>query len=586
MNRVRNIIGEKRFKKSTNQNTNIGLELEVKTKPLTEYDIIDIVNLQNIFDSERNKSKIYRFNGKLNIYTSNILSPKAISSDWDPLFKGNPPVMPNNWVMQIVYPSTMDVDYTIVNNNPTTPMATKAYRGLQYTSLSSTTVNNSEKLTLHGVQKHNLEVGEYVYVINDTYQGFHRVQSLGVDGDNTTTSLTLDTIIINPIVNNLTNNNNFVRVVNVSKDDVSFNNPSLLTYSEPTNISGNTGVGYTTVTTSTNHGLSVNDFVDIRISPLNEINGVWKIINTPTPNTFVIKVDSNIHTYSSAYFRRVDGTPSEYYIRYFEVITSNDYEVYKCAFSSNVYSDVSDVTIGTANDSWMLQFNKDIDITTLRDNRGGEISQLYYTIIKRAGKNTYQWSNVTSDWDFNSKYTNTWNGIENISIVNPNGIGSVEKKTPRINSLDQNGDLLTHSGDKYVGEFVEFNRYDIIERPVAEVINRFANNTNSDGEGYYYKPFKLLQIRKFSTEIETADTYDSVVDVPSNYVEYPDGSIAWRDMLTIGYLENGDNGVDYPFNNGAHYIYFNHNLYVRRQIPVNLIDGGDINIVTDINEEC
>ena len=102
------IIGEKRFKKAANQDTNISLELENNSKPLTEYDIIDIVNLQNVFDKEREKSKKYRFNGKLNIYTSNVLSSGATSSDWDPLFKGIPPTTPNNWVMQITYPSSMD----------------------------------------------------------------------------------------------------------------------------------------------------------------------------------------------------------------------------------------------------------------------------------------------------------------------------------------------------------------------------------------------------------------------------------------------------------------------------------------------
>jgi hypothetical protein len=76
------------------------------------------------------------------------------------------------------------------------------------------------------------------------------------------------------------------------------------------------------------------------------------------------------------------------------------------------------------------------------------------------------------------------------------------------------------------------------------------------------------------------------VDVPGNYVTYQDGSIAWRDLLTIGFFEEGFNGVDYPFNNGSNYFYFNHNLYVRRQSPTPKIDNNNDDLVTGLNEEC
>ena len=77
-----------------------------------------------------------------------------------------------------------------------------------------------------------------------------------------------------------------------------------------------------------------------------------------------------------------------------------------------------------------------------------------------------------------------------------------------------------------------------------------------------------------------------MVDIPDNYETYPDGSIAWRDLLTIGYFEEGVNGVDYPFVNGAHYFYFNHNLYIRRQTPPILINQDDARVIRNINEEC
>ena len=63
MESYKELIGGRRYKLATNTDINKQLQLEGKTKPLTEYDIIDIVSLQNLFEEERRKSTNYRFNG-------------------------------------------------------------------------------------------------------------------------------------------------------------------------------------------------------------------------------------------------------------------------------------------------------------------------------------------------------------------------------------------------------------------------------------------------------------------------------------------------------------------------------------------
>ena len=47
----------------------------------------------------------------------------------------------------------------------------------------------------------------------------------------------------------------------------------------------------------------------------------------------------------------------------------------------------------------------------------------------------------------------------------------------------------------------------------------------------------------------------------------PNGDEIWRDVLEPGYIEDGNNGVDYPFLNGANYIYTNKHIFIRRQRP-------------------
>lgn len=606
-NYVTQIIGSKRHKRAPNTNTNLQLQLEEKTKPLTEYNIIDNVNLQELFEKERREATNYRFNGKLNIYTSNILSPDSVTyngnklndSVWSPMFYGTPAVAPNNWVMQITYPSKMDPFYTIQARTPSGTITSNAFKGLQYEYLGSTSLNTNERLTIKGVQNHNMEVGDYLYLYSTTsfnpLQGVHKILTVGVNGENLKQDLTLETIIDSVP----SGNGNFIKIVDPSFDDINFNNPSTFGFATSTDISGSTSgvysvneIKYTTITTTVPHNLNVNDFVDIRFGVANVLNGTWRVYNVINPTKFTIRATISLtkgftQNYSPLpQWRRLDGTPSEYYVRKFELLTTNSYDVYPCAFSSNIYSDTSDPTIGTANDTWMFQFNQDIDVERLRDNRGGPISEFYYTIIRRAGKNPYNFSHVTADWDFNYETSNTSNGLEFISINNPNGIGSVEKYSARTETIGVDGDIIPIDGDNYVGDFVDYNSKELREVTVSDVIHRFGLSINPNGEGYYYKPFKKLQVRKYSDIIETAISGETVIDIPDNYETYYDGSIAWRDLLTIGYFEEGVNGVEYPFVNGKHYFYFNHNLYIRRQLPSTLITQEDAKLVTTINEEC
>ena len=57
-----------------------------------------------------------------------------------------------------------------------------------------------------------------------------------------------------------------------------------------------------------------------------------------------------------------------------------------------------------------------------------------------------------------------------------------------------------------------------------------------------------------------------MVGIPGDAEKRPNGDIIWRDVLTPGFIEEGNNGVDYPFLNGSNYVYTNKHIFVRRQI--------------------
>jgi len=635
VNNITNLIGSKRFKLAQNANTNIELNLEGKTKPLTEYDIIDIVNSYDLFLQERDTVKKYRFNGRFNIFVNGDVAPNSSAYSptkgkfndrvWSPILYGPQENVPENWVMQIVYPAISDPDFNInkklytggVTSMPTVTgnINSKAFRGLQYETLYAIpSANNpsSYNLSIKGVQKHKLQVGDYIYLYNNVnyniYQGIHEVSSLGVNSQNTEIDLTLSTVVNTTIGSGLFPAGNFVRIVGPSFNDITFNSAVSFNTATATDISGSTTGVYgpnepifTTITTNQPHNLLVNNFVDIRRNDVSTLNGVFRVYYVVNPTKFVIRTNpsANALTKGSVVnfanplpkWRKLDGTPSEYYVRKFEVLTTNSYSVNPCAFSSSIYQDVSLINMGLANDTWLFQFNQDVDLKNLKTNRNGEVSEVYYSIIKRAGAlPTFQsqpadsWSHVNADWEFNNKTVTTANGIEFVSIYNPSGLGSIEKLSARTETVDVNGNLRVTPGSLYVGDFCEFNSLELTEKVISEIINRFTINSDPNGEGYYYKPFKKLELRKYSDTIETAESIDSTINVPTNYVTYADNTIAWRDLLPIGYFENLSNGVDYPFLNGAHYFYFNNNFYVRKQIPNQniLITSNPNNLNTEV----
>lgn len=614
LNQITNILGSRRYKLAKNQDTNIQLDVENKSKSLTEYEVIDIVNQNQVFLDEREKSKKYRFSGKFSLYTSNVLSSgstnyvNGVFTDnvWSPMFYGSPiPKSPSNWLMQITYPSESVHDYIINARVNNTSISSEAYRGLQYQTLGFITETNDDYLTITGIQNHNLKENEYVYVcgLNNTFQGIFQIKNLGIDGQDLKKNLTLNVVVDS---NTITNGyGNFVRMVDLSVDDLNFNNPSNFLFATATDINGNPlgnyGINetrYVKIKTQQPHNLIINNFIDIRTNTVSLLNGVWRIYNViggTNSTEFIIRLNLNvpkgtiITPSTTPKYRLLNGTPSEYYVRKFEVLTSNKYEVYPCAFSSNVYPNVSDYKIGVANNIWLFHFNEDVDVNRLKSDRNGPISEVHYAVIKRAGKNPYDWSHVVADWEFNYKSTNVTNGLEFISKYNTSGIGSVEKMSGRTEYIGNDGEIQSIPGSKYIGDFIDFNSKELKERVVSEVIHRFGVNSDPNGEGYYYKPFKKLEIRAYSNIIETAEPGEIMVDIPENYVTYADGSIAWKDLLTIGYFEENVNGVDYPFLNGAHYFYFNNNIFIRRQNPPpetsTIRDDSFIN-PNLINQEC
>ncbi len=598
--------------------TFLTIGLNNTTKPLIEYDLVNVVNQADVFEKERIEVRDYRFSGKINIYTANELDPTekiidddgivtvktgTLSDDWDPLFDGNPKVTPNNWLLQILYPHKKEsnFDFEYMSDFGTT-INSKADMGPQIiTFLPATPEGEEEKLGVKCAQKHNLSIDDYVYLYNrdipaNPYYGIYRVLSLGIDGENLDKNFVLDT----PYEFSYTQPSNFRRIVNTTQKDIDFSDTiDINTVTATDNLGGTVGTFlsddeiYLKITTQTPHNLDVPfsaslplgsedpsyeppqefipPFIDLRGTGI--LNGIFKVYSVIDPNTFIIKYilfttkgQSQTYTSNKPRFRKLNGTPSEYYVRMYKVLTTNEYDSYKCAFSSSIYPKTIVNELGIANDTWLYHFNEDIDVGELVDHNNKPLTELYLGFIKRSGQNTYEWSDVVAGWDFNSYKITTFNGLETISKYKVGGVGTIEKPNK---SYD------------YIGDYAEYNSLEIKEKVISKIVHRFGLAKDPNGEGYFLNPFTKLEIMNFSDIIETSSINEPTEGIP-NYAEtYPNGGIAWRDLLYIGFIEPISGvGVDYPFINGKHYFYGNYNFFIRRQNPLTekIIDQESIKV--------
>jgi hypothetical protein len=621
--RIKQIIGRHKNKISVDEDTNINLTIDNTTRVIkpNANPINSVVGVDEQFDLEREDSSLYRLLGRINVITANELTQGnssgsirgTVELDWDPLFtefyNGTSIVKtPNNWLLQICYPSSMDENYNLwgtINNHKPVSL------GIRVDSLTSNNPSgNRSLLVVTTTQKHKLSEGDYIHLNNrrgsNQYQGIHKVFEIGDNGDGMTTKVTLET----SWKGNSSSEMFLNRVANSSNNDVLYDGSNTLVSFTNTDITGGTtNSNYVLVKTPNEHGLGKNGYVEMRKTDGSLMNGFHRVHEVIDKFNFTIQPPNVITSVGGLTYRRMDGTPSEYYVREFELLTGNNYETYPAAFSSSVYPETTVSEFGVANKTWLFNLTKDVNTGSLISHRGGVVNELKLCMLKRSGANPYNWSNVTSHWDFNSLLANTstttdlgngTTGIEVVSYNNTSGAGTIVKNTPKT---------LTQSGSKYIGDIVEYNRKEIKEKVISEVIFRFGlesgvltnnnipenpqlvNGTETettggplkDLEGYYYNPFKTLDIKKFSNTIERADPEDVIDGIPADYEQYPNGSKAWRDLLTNGFIEEGTNGVDWPFLSGRHYVYMNNCIYIRRQNPYVVIDQSDIITVNPKN---
>ena len=566
------LLNSQRLPNNVNVNTQIQFGLENKNKPLPLNDIDTTVSQYDQFLKERKESSIYRFYG--------VVKPVITN----PLFNENVEI------------------YEDENNEIKT-------RDI----LSSSIFEKDGWIGFYNDEPNEdaLQFNDNESALCDFFPfdpGYDRLKMLDSDGKQ---NYLLK--ILYPF-----NNKDIVLVKNNAGISLKDGIPIIEQFS--VELNGREYVGFRT---PMNHGLSDGDrlsllnFQDLS-SPatlnLNERN--YRVFRTGNQDngdkfrSFIIDINPNDISFTigiSTIKRVVRNKPSQYYVRQFKSLTVDykDYDLYPAAYGVTYYND----------DVAAFNFKTDIDVSGIVDNLGRPISELFLGIIKNdndsdpTSPNSQFWINAVSGLS-STLNTRFWTPIsagydlENNVEVNYN-VRSYGDTNYVPSEYYEN---IDEPNEVFDGDIVEYNENDLLERTLENVYHRintvyreYLNSIKPEfgnkKEGYIYSPFNVITIREYRNVINPLTDIQSIInefnitnpqdinnllnayDVP----EYARGSnvvngvitgnqivnnvYKWRDLMDIGEFDASGDGVDYPFESGAHYLYLDKRFYFQRQDP-------------------
>lgn len=335
------------------------------------------------------------------------------------------------------------------------------------------------------------------------------------------------------------------------------------------------GIEMNTIRTAVKHGLRPGNDVSLSgLSPMN-VNTILNVKQLGYENgedlEYVFVVDTEIlgnqisPTLVNGRMRRMVGTrannraASTYYFRLFKPITNIDgYENYPLPFAKNIYSDPTSQYVfngGTGT-------TEDIIVSGYIDNLNRPLSELYLTMVKN---DNIGFGKVSSGLDI--PYTDS---VANFPLIpDTHRIHNGGAFPVQSHKYIESG--VTFNNEYFYGDLVEYNIFTLNEVVLSTVEHRFNTQNREENdrqEGYYYKAHHLMLIREFSEYIEQNHTGNTITtNMPSYLTDLGDGRLLWRDFLPIGFDGAYETSIDYPFTNGAHYIYKNIYLNLRRQDP-------------------
>jgi len=292
-------------------------------------------------------------------------------------------------------------------------------------------------------------------------------------------------------------------------------------------------------------------------------------------------------------------TTSRYYIRKHKVIDGGDkLVVTKSGFQRGVFDGNSNIEFSgftkESNYAYNFTLQNEINIEGVVDNHNRPISELYLTIIFKGQSGFFasRNDNMKKGWEFNILKNNIqwWESRNSESNSDIRSISYFDN--------EKNEFFYYDPPNVFDGDFCEYNEYEQLERVVSDFYYKIKHspifNINNNEKGYYYKPHNKLQLKVFSDYVETVDK--NLADNVPNYAFYSkvDGQFRWRDIYSVGFFDENNNGINYPFINNSFYPFVNnvfklfpegYDYYEQKILKSTNIDGNSL-IVKPVIDDC
>lgn len=287
----------------------------------------------------------------------------------------------------------------------------------------------------------------------------------------------------------------------------------------------------------------------------------------------------------------ITGSTSQYYVHKHKLLTTTgDYIMDNIGFESPIWEEEKKILFENAagaNDtvvernrmeSVLYDFKEPFVLSGLTNNLGYTPTEVYVTTLFRNGNGYFNYPpKVGHKFNFHDTWIDDhFNG----TTSNETSMGAGTTFT-RQGITFTSGNTLS-KGTVLNGAFVEYNRKELKERIISESFQKFTNpttifdygqddNTIFSGSsatnmfGLYYQPHHRVKLRELSPYTESAKTKD-IFNLPENAkYDSAEGVWRWRDLYEHGYVDIDGYGTKFPFTNGIHYVKNDINFYLRNE---------------------
>ncbi len=536
MSDVRIIPSAIKYPSAPNTDQSINIDLGSEDRNVIEYDKSINVNLQDVYNKERQSCYLYRPTFKVSLIYDNFYYG---STDYEPLKNNlyyiNPELSldTNIWSG---YPQYYEFDF----HRPQT------YGNIDYEFRSGYTYNWSYYITYPYSNDYNKKMG-----YSDGYTQYSWIVSDGIPFKMTTQ--TQNGVKLYSFVCVCPHNlspGEFVKLPFYYQSGNTFQ-----VFSLGNNVFGSEEYIFNIV----DIGFTGSTFYEGKVSTFK------RKLNNDNPESlsrYYIKRHKVLETYDNLVINKIgfekSPFPEEKKLEY-PILTPNNTQRVSQKNSSNSYS---------------FTLKRAIDVKTILDNQNRPLSELFLTIVNTGyyGLFNKPKNNIAlkKGWSLNiTKDVNYWWSKDNLDSDEEI---EVEKRLDSGKTFYWNKSLSV--GDLIDGDFCEWNDIEQKETVLSKYYHRISYNEDvfniQSDNGFYYSPHIGTQIKVFSDYIEESVS-DNTENIP-NWAFYSkiENKFIWRDMYDIGFIDNDGNGVDYPFLNNSHYP-FNNSLFRL------FSDGSDMN---------